>query len=528
MKALVSNNFLVGIGVAIAMLGGCAGPQSQLGPIAPRLLPASRGNELFPQQVHFALQMPSAKTVKLVEGRPLSIPAHGKFSGTFTEEDFSAPKGTTVTLESFTVKPAAAPTPVAPVRPYFQYQTSFWVRQRYSAHVLLKSLPQIAWHVPRGFSTPRRRFLLAAFDGTTGKAIQPLFYPTSRVRDDVAIFPAINLQYCRYGRCTGGDQLIPSHTYWWEFIVLRHRSIEAATINWFKVPSEPGWITSGPDRALWFSEDNLKVGRLSLDGKLTQFPLLPGASCVDASGITVGPDGNVWLTDSNCRSMIAKVTPDGKVTEYKVSNAVSQSIVAGSDGNLWFTEARNKIGRITTEGKIKEFPTSSAPGNITAGPDGALWVTEPGKIARITTGGVITNEFVIPHAVSGPGFPGFIVTGADGNLWFSGYERYRGFGYNLDVIGKITPKGAVTDYVISPLPNHGATGIALGPDGNIWFTEYDAKPFIGRITPRGSITEFNGGSDRNRGGKFVISAGPKGDPQMWFTDTGGWIGSINI
>ncbi len=504
--------------LAIAMLlAACRGGGS-----GTNVLPISAGNERFAQQADFGSQVSHTKTVKLVEDKPLPIPAHGAFSGTFTEKSFSAPKGTTVTLESFTLKPSPAPTPVAPEGPGFQYQTSFWVRQEYSASVLLKSLPQIAWHVPPGFSTSHKFFLLAAFDGTTRAAIPPLFYPTSEVRDDVATFPAINLWFCRYGRCGGGYRLRSTHIYWWEFIVLQVKPIRPATVREFKVPSEPRGITPGPDRALWFSEDNLKVGRITLDGKLSQFPLRPGASCVDAGGITVGPDGNVWLTDSNCRSMIAKVTPDGKVTEYKVSNklVVPASIVAGSDGNLWFTEGyANKIGRITTDGKIKEFPTSAAPGNIAAGPDGALWFTEPGKIARMTTAGVITNEFVVPH-----GSPYFIATGADRNLWFSGYVRYHGFGYELNGIGKMTTKGDVTDYVISPLPGHAAAGIALGPDGNIWFTEYD-DCLIGRITPSGSITEFKLGG---RYLPYIISAGPKGDSHMWFTNYYNTIGSINI
>lgn len=510
----------VHVGGAIAivlLLAACRGSGG-----GTNALPISAGNGVLVQDADFGLQVSQAKTVKLVEHEPLPIPAHGGFSGTFTEKNFSAPKGTTVTLESFTLKPSPAPTPIAPERPGFQYQTSFWVRQEYSAPVLLKALPQIDWRVPPGFSTSHTLFLLASFDGTTREAIPPLFYPASKVHDDVATFPTINLWFCRYGRCNGGYEVKPAHAYWWEFIVLQVRPIKQGAVKEFKVPSEPSGITAGPDRALWFSESNLKVGRLSLEGKLSQFRLRPGASCVDASGITVGPDGNVWLTDSNCRSLIAKVTPQGKVTEYKISNkiVVPASIVAGSDGNLWFTEALgNKIGRIATDGKLKEFPTSAPPGNITGGPDGALWFTEPGKIARISTAGVITNEFAVPH-----GSPYFIASGADGNLWFTGYERYHGFGYNLNGIGKMTTKGVVTDYIISPLPDHGAAGIALGSDGNIWFTEYTAG-LIGRITPSGSITEFRLGG---RYGPYGISAGPKRDSQMWFTNGDNRIGSISI
>ena len=70
-------------------------------------------------------------------------------------------------------------------------------------------------------------------------------------------------------------------------------------------------------------------------------------------------------------------------------------IALGPDGALWFTELPgNKIGRITTGGRLTEFavPTpDSEPGGIALGPDSAIWFTEgfPKKIGRITTDGHI-------------------------------------------------------------------------------------------------------------------------------------------
>ena len=67
----------------------------------------------------------------------------------------------------------------------------------------------------------------------------------------------------------------------------------------------------------------------------------------------------------------------------------------------------------------------------------------------------------------------------------------------------------------------GATSIAAGPDGNLWFTE----PYIdriGRITPDGVVTEFGGfrQSSRNNVGGYptTITAGPDGN--MWLTEFG--------
>jgi virginiamycin B lyase len=51
------------------------------------------------------------------------------------------------------------------------------------------------------------------------------------------------------------------------------------------------------------------------------------------------------------------------ISEFPVPTPGSQpaGITTGPDGNLWFTETvANQIGRITTAGVIKEFPTPAA------------------------------------------------------------------------------------------------------------------------------------------------------------------------
>ena len=83
------------------------------------------------------------------------------------------------------------------------------------------------------------------------------------------------------------------------------------------------------------------------------------------------------------------------------------TLTAGPDGAIWFGEgAGNKIGRLTTDGQITEFPVPSTPGapaTIITGPDGALWFLEHlgNKIARMTTQGAFT-EWPIPTPDSQP------------------------------------------------------------------------------------------------------------------------------
>ena len=187
-------------------------------------------------------------------------------------------------------------------------------------------------------------------------------------------------------------------------------------------------ITAGPDGNLWFIEEyGDRIGRITPKGKVTEFSvgITPGAFL---SGITAGPDGNVWFTDAAWRTPSAATTsspagsdasPKGEVTEFSAgittrsscaidgscgdSSASPESITAGPDGNLWFTEHfAGRIGRITPDGIVTEFADGIGTwgggfrnpnwlGGITAGPDGNLWFADSGGlVGRITPAGVIS------------------------------------------------------------------------------------------------------------------------------------------
>ncbi|HZU01746.1 MAG TPA: hypothetical protein VFA10_18900 [Ktedonobacteraceae bacterium] len=246
----------------------------------------------------------------------------------------------------------------------------------------------------------------------------------------------------------------------------------------------PQGITAGPNGNLWFTEvDANQIGRISPSGTITEFPI-PTANCFP-EGITTGPDGNLWFIEVGHK--IGRISPSGSITEFPLttisdlSGSVPNEIVAGPDGNLWFTEvSANRIGRISPSGSITEFPVpmpiptdnngqiENGLSGIVAGPDGNLWFTEvsANKIGRISPSGSIT-AFPIPTA---KGDPVGITSGPDGNLWFT--ES------NGNKIGRITPSGTVTEFAIPTLHSF-PEGIAAGPDGNLWFTEGNGK--IGRI-----------------------------------------------
>ena len=235
-------------------------------------------------------------------------------------------------------------------------------------------------------------------------------------------------------------------------------------------------------------------------------------------GIVAGPDGNLWFTEID-GGRIGRITPAGVVTEYRLGAVVqahegSEEITTGPDSNLWFTEyGANRIGKITPAGVVTEYSaglTAKAhPFGIAAGPDGNLWFTEYGanRIGKITPAGVVIEYSA---GITAGSFPNRIAVGPDGNLWFTEIGGDR--------IGKITPAGAVTEYRAGITAGSAPNGIAAGPDGNTWFTEYGANR-IGKITPAGVVTEYGYRSttayrERVGGG---IAAGPDGN--LWFTES---------
>ena len=168
------------------------------------------------------------------------------------------------------------------------------------------------------------------------------------------------------------------------------------------------------------------------------------------------------------------------------------------------------------------LPTQGAQaGYVALGSDGAIWFTELNqpKIGRVDPVGNLT-EYAIPSGNDGVE----IAAGQSGVLWFT--ELVPTGGPSPAAIGSITTSGAIAEY---PVPN-GATaqlqGIALGPDGNIWFAD-GGNNVIGTITPAGVITSHGG---IHLGAfPYDITPGPAADDDLWFTEKNlGRVGKITV
>ena len=236
--------------------------------------------------------------------------------------------------------------------------------------------------------------------------------------------------------------------------------------------------------------------------------------------MTVGPDGNLWFTDSG---KIARITPQGVITEFTVPAPPTAiplpGIARGPDGNLWYI-AGTTLGRISPQGHV--VGAVAMPPHVwyitglTAAPDGTLWVglstiSETDQltqeIARVTASGE-----VIAVALPKPVAPtGGLVAGADGNLWVAATDNS---------IGRITRTGQLTEFTVA-INQPPLVKLTLGPNGNIWFI--DAGGDVGRITPTGAVTLFQAAKQANVG---MTSIGPGPDGNVWFSAESSTISRI--
>ena len=157
---------------------------------------------------------------------------------------------------------------------------------------------------------------------------------------------------------------------------------------------------------------------------------------------------------------------------------------------------------------------NSVPTAIVTGPDGNLWFTEQrtNAIARSTPSGQIT-EFPVPAGVQ----PGDITTGPDGNLWFTSF--------GTAAVGRITPAGAVTMFPVSSSTGGvqvSTRSITTGPDGNLWFTTSENN--VVRMTPAGAGTVFPLGLTGGVAGD--ITSGP--GALLWIAYTGVQGGLVTV
>lgn len=298
----------------------------------------------------------------------------------------------------------------------------------------------------------------------------------------------------------------------------------------------------------------LAVAPTAWAGKPGEVAAFKISACPAAGSADLAPASGEGVLVRTCKagdrlgSTLATVLPNGGLVRRPVPEAAAGPIAAGPAGEVWLAEnpeygpngegtAREvAIDRLAPDGTVERFPLGPSPqtterkilGLVVAG-DGTAWAAtgEPvvnpggvnasvgGELIRIAPDGIV-SRFRVPGKVEPQG----LALGSDGNLWFTGVERRYQTEHTSSSgtgrIGQMTPTG---EFNFSGQTLGLPRAIAAAPDGRLWFTETATLVnLLGTIDTGGSLGEIYPVYWGLQGG---LTFGPEGD--AWVSTSSGLV-----
>lgn len=333
-------------------------------------------------------------------------------------------------------------------------------------HIRIRSTRTVAGAVVASLAAA---LVAVATTGPAGAAPQDFTFFTvpasetdgARNATDVTAGPDGNLWFLAQS-ATGHDDVIGHLT-------------PAGAISTFPLgASGAGDVMAGPDGALWAATDALT--ETAVDGTTTGHGS-PGA--VNPTGIVAGPRDHLWVLFD---AKVKEIDTDGTVLATFRLPSAGNDLTVGADGNLWITFSGFPAGvhRLTPTGRVSSFLADPFDGVITptddllgiaAGPDGRLWAVEDDDTVPFPRNEVKICAFATSGAREClPGTPQseVITSGPDRALWTDADERDPFLEVPSRLV-RVDTNGGVTEFGHPDLTD--VSSVAAGPDANVWFTQ---------------------------------------------------------
>jgi streptogramin lyase len=215
---------------------------------------------------------------------------------------------------------------------------------------------------------------------------------------------------------------------------------------------------------------NAAIGTLYVadaeDNQVWAISATGAAAPVAGYGAAQNVDGNGFAAFLNAPSSLAFQSANGSVDILEAAPNGQQEIAAFSTtGTAPPAQTNPAVAIFSPQGLTLD--------DLAASPDGGAWTAETGNIDRVSPTGVIT-KYAPPSGV----FPTWhVAVDANGNAWYLA-QRFSNMVIVDAGVLEITPGGAQTYRAVQPQRSTSPVtmeSIAIGPDGNPWFTESESS-----------------------------------------------------
>jgi virginiamycin B lyase len=265
------------------------------------------------------------------------------------------------------------------------------------------------------------------------------------------------------------------------------------SVTEFPLPGSDGFLSSlhrGPDGSLWYANWGLSSTLGRFDPRSETFQSFPaGDGTFHIEDLTVAPDNTVWYTKVPASGLygtfpfaLVHFDPATAASTSYDLNALPTGIAMGPDGNVWLTQTFSTQGDsgsslarfdVATH-QVTTYPTptpNSSPGGLVSGPKGTLWFTElttaglQPRLGKLDTATGAIREFALPTA--GWAIDG-LAPGPDGGVWLV-QHNVEDAAVPSQLL-RFDPAGerftVVSGYVFGQLQ-----GVAVGPDNAVYVTQ---------------------------------------------------------
>ena len=222
---------------------------------------------------------------------------------------------------------------------------------------------------------------------------------------------------------------------------------------------------------LWFTDKGLnKIGYINPGGNVAELNTTPAGDS-EPDAIVADSSGNLWVSFYGSGT-VDRFTPTGSgswlstpITLGGGSISFPTGITDGPDGNIWVVESGQvQVINPSTLAITKSIPISGT-GSITPRPeDSSVWVTTSTSVVSIATGTYAQTTYTMPTTMGGP--VSVVADQTDHNVYFTAPGTSpANLSYYPDAVGVITLNSASQpDHlaITTPPPTNVTKGVGFG------------------------------------------------------------------